>query len=328
MTLTQYDCAEEIVGKIRSVLGNFDGYRALHADGRLFCGWFQANPEAAPISRAAYLTGEKIPVTVRISKGGGDPFAHFGNTVGMAIRFYLPNGRFTNIVMLSQKLFVVNSMPQLQGMLDAGKPEVAGGPMNKEGLKTFIAANPNTAAVIQMRKQAPAPVSFATTAFHAVHAFRFINSDNVERVARIHFEPVLGQEGRSVNELAGLDTEILFSEFNDRVFQQSVEYSMILEFAESGDPINDATALWPETRRRLEIGRLAIVAPITEEEIGDPVMNHDPTVLTDGVEATDDPILQMRRGIYEVSAAQRSGGWHGCPFSKAASELTGEKSHG
>ena len=70
------------------------------------------------------------------------------------------------------------------------------------------------------------------------------------------------------------------------------------------------------------------MAPITEEEIGDPVMNHDPTVLTDGVEATDDPILQMRRGIYEVSAAQRSGGWHGCPFSKVASELIGEKSHG
>jgi catalase len=69
----------------------------------------------------------------------------------MAIRFYLPNGRFTNIVTLSQKLFVVNSMQQLQGMLDAGRPQEAGAGMNKAGLSQFIAANPNTAAVIQMR---------------------------------------------------------------------------------------------------------------------------------------------------------------------------------
>jgi len=40
-------------------------------------------------------------------------------------------------------------------------------------------------------------------------------------------------------------------------------------------------------------------------------MNHDPTMLVDGIEATDDPILQIRRGVYELSAAQRSGGSHG-----------------
>jgi hypothetical protein len=43
MTATQYGSAEAIVDKIRAVLGDFKGYRALHADGRLFCGWFQAN---------------------------------------------------------------------------------------------------------------------------------------------------------------------------------------------------------------------------------------------------------------------------------------------
>jgi len=41
-------------------------------------------------------------------------------------------------------------------------------------------------------------------------------------------------------------------------------------------------------------------------------------VLTDGIEATDDPILQLRRGIYEVSAATRTGGWHACPFARIA----------
>lgn len=321
MAATQYGSAEAIVDKIRAVLGDFKGYRALHADGRLFCGWFEANDVASTVCRAVHFSGQKIPITVRLSKGGGDPFAHFGNTVGMAIRFYLPNGRFTNVVTLSQKLFVVNSMQQLQGMLDAGRPESPGAGINKAGLARFIENNPNTAAVIQMRRESPAPVSFATTAFHAVHAFRFINQADQERVARIHFEPLAGVEGRSVEELTKADTEILFQEINERIAQAPVEYSMELQFAQSGDPINDATAPWPEDRQRLVVGRLSLVAPITEDEIGDPVMNHDPTVLTDGIEATDDPILQMRRGIYEVSAAQRTGGWHACPFAHAADSL-------
>ena len=38
---------------------------------------------------------------------------------------------------------------------------------------------------------------------------------------------------------------------------------------------------------------------------------HDPTRVTDGIEASDDPILQARRGIYETSVAHHTGGWKG-----------------
>jgi catalase len=119
--------------------------------------------------------------------------------------------------------------------------------------------------------------------------------------------------------LSAEDTEILFQEFEQQIAAGPVDWDLVLEFAEPGDPINDATALWPEDRRREVVGRMRLVAPITEEEIGDKVMNHDPTDLTDGIEATDDPILQIRRGIYEVSAAQRTGGWKSCPFAALAS---------
>ena len=51
---------------------------------------------------------------------------------------------------------------------------------------------------------------------------------------------------------------------------------------------------------RTHWARLEIVRATTVEEIGDPVMLHDPTRLTDGIEASDDPILAVRRGVYEV----------------------------
>ena len=40
-------------------------------------------------------------------------------------------------------------------------------------------------------------------------------------------------------------------------------------------------------------------------------MMHDPTRLTDGIEPSDDPVLAARRGVYEVSVANRTGGWKG-----------------
>jgi catalase len=56
------------------------------------------------------------------------------------------------------------------------------------------------------------------------------------------------------------------------------------------------------------------------EELGDPEMNHDPTKVTDGIELNDDPIIEARRGVYEASAAYRTGGWHSCPFAKLYDE--------
>jgi hypothetical protein len=41
--------------------------------------------------------------------------------------------------------------------------------------------------------------------------------------------------------------------------------------------------MWPEGRERVVMGRLELFRPTTQEENGDPVMMHDPTVVTDGI---------------------------------------------
>lgn len=306
---SQYRSAEDIVAKIRRILGDFPGYRALHADGRLYRGTFRAGPEAKRYSRAQHLQGQEVPVTVRFSKGGGDPFAHFSATVGMAVRFWLPDGRVTNLVMLSQKLFVANTIDQFLALLESGLPTEPGGPVNRAGLQAFLAANPNSAAVFKMRSESLAPVSLAQTEFNSVHAFRYIDAAGTVTHVRCHWVPVAGVEGQPVAALAEQPADVLYGEFESRLAEGSAAFDLVLEIAELGDPLDDATALWPEGRRRVAIGRLEVLVPIAEAATGDPVMKHDPTALTDGIEPTDDPILQIRRGVYEVSAAGRSGGW-------------------
>lgn len=314
---SQYRHAQDIVHRIREVLGDFAGYRALHADGRLYRGVFRANAVAAQYSRAQHLQGQEVPATVRFSKGGGDPFAHFGATVGMATRFYLPDGQFTNSVMLSQKLFFANSIEQFVALLEAIKSLPGQTGPNRAGLQAFLAANPNVAYSFKLRSESLAPVSFAHTAFNSVHAFLLRNAQEVITPARLHWLPVAGVQGQPLEAIAAAPADVLFSELQVRLDQGPVEFDLQLELAEEGDRLDDATALWPATRTRVTIGRLRIDQPTSEQEIGDPVMNHDPTVLTDGIEPTDDPILQIRRGVYEVSAAQRSGGWMRCPFAGA-----------
>lgn len=306
---TQYRQAAEIVEKIHAVLGRFPGYRTLHADGRLYRGTFKAYPAAQTYSRAVHLQGDEIPVTVRFSKGGGDPFAHFSATVGMATRFYLEDGRVTHLVMLSQKLFVARSIDQFLALIEAAAPLAPGRPPNIEGLRAILPQHPNSAAVLKMRAESPAPVSFAHTQFHAVHAFLLSNKDGLTTPARMHWTPVAGIKGQPVQQLAHQDVSTLFNEMDERLKENPSEFELELELAEPGDVLDDATLLWPEGRKRIAIGRLIISAPTTEQEFGDPVMNHDPTALVDGIDTTDDPIIQIRRGVYEMSAALRSGGW-------------------
>jgi catalase len=38
-------------------------------------------------------------------------------------------------------------------------------------------------------------------------------------------------------------------------------------------------------------------------------MIHDPTRTTDGIDVSDDPVLNVRRGVYEVAAVNRGAGW-------------------
>ncbi|MGA9673082.1 MAG: catalase, partial [Terracidiphilus sp.] len=282
----------------------------------LYRGSFRGLEAAKRFTRAAHLQGEEIPATVRFSKGGGNPDAPFTATVGMATRFYLPNGRTTNLVMLSQLLFPARTPEELLEAIEAAKPAAGQTGINREGLLKFLASHPAMANVLKMREAAPGPVSFENTEFHAIHVFRYVNANDQVTNVRCHWVPKEGVKGRPAAELKELPKEFFLDQFDERLTKGPVRFELVLELAEPGDPLDDPTALWPDGRKRVAVGELVVTGAVTLEEIGDPEMNHDPTRLIDGIELNDDPIIQARRGVYEVSAAYRTGGWHSCPFAK------------
>lgn len=70
---------------------------------------------------------------------------------------------------------------------------------------------------------------------------------------------------------------------------------------------DNATVIWPEERRIVELGTLKVEKTLDEEEsrVQQKQIIFDPIPRVDGVEASDDPLLEMRASIYLVSGKQR-----------------------
>lgn len=320
----QYRLATQLVDLIHQNFQGFHpGYRGVHAQGRYYVGTFTATPEARQLSRAAHFQGQPVPATVRHSNRlSGNPFGP-ADRVSMATRFYLPDGTVTDLIAIPISIFFTRTPEETLELLEAALPDPETGQPNMARVGQFISSRPWIAHAVELAQQLPAASSFARTAFHALHAFRFVNVADDAVYARYHWEPEAGVASQPIEDLQKQSPSYLFEELDERLRQGTVNFDLVLQKAEEGDPLDNPNAPWPEDRRRVTIGRLAITRPTTIEEIGDPVMMHDPTRVTDGIELSDDPILAARRGIYEVSVAHRTGGWKGhqaaldragCPF--------------
>jgi catalase len=305
-----YRSAELVAAVHRGAGGIFAGYRAAHAFGRIYAGTFTATPAAKAISRAAHFQGTPVPVTARLSGSSGDPRQSPSNIVAMATKFYLPDSTVTDLIAITLPAFFARTPEEFLAFAEADAPDPATGQPDPAKLRAFAAGHPHAARVLQLLQSQPALVSYAQVSYRPLHAYFFVNADGDGRWARYHWEPEAGVAGQPLEELAKQPHDYLFEEIEGRLRAGPVAFRLELQLAQDADPVEDPSAFWPDDRERVVVGRLELVRPITEAEIGDPVMMHDPTAVTDGIEVSpDDQIIAARRGAYLLSVAERTGGW-------------------
>ena len=86
-----------------------------------------------------------------------------------------------------------------------------------------------------------------------------------------------------------------------------MRFGLELQIAAPGDLVDDPAAVWPQDRERVHAGDVrALTGLDTEREQGDDVLLFDPTRVPDGIELSDDPVLQFRRAAYSESVARRT----------------------
>jgi catalase len=295
----------QVVDALNAAFGVHPGFRANHAKGIVTEGSFQASPIAQTLSSAVIFTGATIPVTVRFSASTGIPDIPDGadeaNPHGMSIKYHLPDGSDTDMVINSLKFFPVANGEDFRDLFLAivASPPTAPKPTK---LDQFVAAHPAVPAALAT---VATPDSYADEEYFGIDAFVFVNKAGQRQAVRYQMVP-----DRVVHlapaDAAKRDPNFLANELADRLGHGEVTFHLKAQLADPTDQTPDPTQPWPETRKVVDLGVLTVKKLVPDSDEAQKALLFLPTQLTDGIEASDDPLIGIRGGAYGVSFSRRS----------------------
>jgi catalase len=232
--------------------------RAVHAKGTILQGWFEPATGGPAISYAKLFLG-RTPVVVRFSDFTGIPDIpdneKHAQPRGLAVKFLLPDGSNFDVVTHSFNGFPVATSGEFGDLLQAIG---ASGPdaQKPTPIERYLDGHP--IAKRFLTTQTPPPASWATTTFFGVNAYQFVNASGRARFVRYRFVPEAGEHYLTDAELAHRSPDYLAREIAERVGRGPVRFAWYAQVAAVGDPIQDPSLAWPDSRRLIKLGTLVI----------------------------------------------------------------------
>jgi len=293
--------SEELLKQFEGMFGPHPGFRPVHAKGALLTGTFTPSSEAAGLTRAAHATRPSTPVTVRLSDFTGIPLIpdndENADPRGLAVRFHLAEHVHTDIVAHSANGFPATTGQEflefLQGVAQPDKAKVM----------EFVGSHPKALAFVQLVGKFP--TSFARDSYFALTAMKFTNKDGVSRFGRYTFVPEAGEEHIDAAAAKGKSASYLFDELAERIAKGPIKFKLMVQVAEDGDEVNDATVQWPAERKVVELGVLTLTERVANDAHEQKTIIFDPIPRLDGIEPSDDPLLELRAASYLISGRRR-----------------------
>ncbi|HLN03910.1 MAG TPA: catalase family peroxidase [Bryobacteraceae bacterium] len=296
----------DLLDTLETMFGPHPGFRPAHAKGVLLTGTFTPSREAASLTRAPHGARASTAVTARFSDGTGIPLIPDNDPNasphGFAIRFNLADRVHTDIISHSTDGFPTRNG---QEFLEFLRAVVASGSAKSSPtpIEAFVGAHPAALAFIQAPK--PSPSSFAKEAYFGVTAFRFINQDGAARYGRYRISPQAGIEHLDEAAAKGKDANYLFDEVKQRLAAGPIRFNIHVQVANENDIVDDATIHWPEDRQVIPFGTVALTAEAADQATEQKHIIFDPIPRVDGIEPSDDPLLELRAAIYLLSGRKR-----------------------
>ncbi|KAK0758839.1 hypothetical protein N5P37_008323 [Trichoderma harzianum] len=276
--LTVADVGKKLAETLRSLSGPRPGIRPGHAKGILLKGVFLPSPQAKALSKAQHFNESSTPVIARFSSSTGNPDIPDSdprsNPRGLAIRFQLaetPRRLHTDII---------DSTPGSNGE-EALEFFTA---LKNGTITEYIKDHPKAAHFVQLPR--PFPASFAHQRHFAVNTFKLVAASGKETFVRYRIEPVLG-----VQELKMLG-------------KAPVQFKLTVQIAKEGDVTSDPLVKWPETRKMMELGTISLVDVLNDNAAQQKYIIFNPIPKVDGVEVSDDQLLQYRAAAYLISGLE------------------------
>ena len=290
--------------RFESVYGRHDGFRRNHAKGLSATGTFTSTGAGAAICKAAVFKQGSIPVIGRFSLGGGLPDqTDKSDTVrGLGLLFQAADDQQWRTAMVNVPVFTDSTPEGFYERMLASKPVPETGKPDPKKLADFLDRHPETVAAMKIIKQTPPSAGFSDSTFYGLNAFHFTNSAGATVPVRWSLMPQTGTPPPP----SAPGKDYLFDDLIRTLAKGPVAWRLVITIGEPGDPTNDATKPWPQSRRTVDAGTVTISAVQTEEPGNARDINFDPLVLPDGITASDDPIPKARSAVYARSFTRRA----------------------
>ncbi len=300
----------QIVDAMRTLAGPHPGFRPVHAKGVVCSGTFRPSAGALRVTRAPHFAGQPMRTVIRFANSNGNPEVHDGaaNVRSMAVKFRLAGDKSADILANSVEGFVARTPEELLEFLRAQLPVPATGRPDPDAVPRFLAGHPAGRGFVERLMKRPVPASYGQVTYFAEHAFRFTAADDTSRFGRYRFVPQAGEAFLSPDDAGKRSPSFLREELEGQLRTGPVAFRLMLQLAEAGDPTDDVTALWPEGRPQVELGRLEITAVSPTSAADERRLIFDPANRTDGIDLSADPILLARSAAYAISYERRSKG--------------------
>lgn len=286
--------------------GIHPGLRFTHTKGLVTTGTFTPAPSAKTISRAAHLQDAALPITVRFSDGTGIPNIPDNNDNasphGMAIRFALPAGAYTDIVANSHNGFFIGNGNDFLAFLKAIASTNEKSP-HPSPIEQFLGTHPAALKVIMDSKRAAK--SFENLDFFGNNAFVFVDAAGGKHVGRYQIIPVAGVVKLDSAAAAKKKPDYMFDDLKAAIAKGPVKYKLYAQLANPGDPTNDGSIVWPSDRKRVELGTISVTKVAANSDSLQKSLAFNPIILTNGITLSDDPLPLLRSSVYALSVAHR-----------------------
>jgi catalase len=297
---------ERLVDVMNQLFGKHPGLRAMHAKGVVVEGSFTPSGKGAALSKAALFQGAPTPVTARFSDATGLPAIPDGdpkaNPHGLGLRFHLADGGEMDVVTNSLKFFPVATgedfLALLQSVAASGPDAPKPTPLDK-----FVAAHPTIPKALASTST---PASYARETYNGINAFVFVDAAGKRQPFRFRLAPVAGEAHLSPEDAAKEPPDFLSEKLREELASGPVRFRLLAQLAREGDPTADPSKPWPEDRELVDLGEIALTQPAADNAAAAKELMLLPGNLADGIEPSDDPMIDVRNEAYAVSFSRRA----------------------
>jgi catalase len=293
---------DQLVDALNGVFGKHPGDRAAHTKGICLTGRFTPSPEAPSLSKAPQFA-KPVGIIGRFSLGGGNPQAPDNaqdNVRGLAVHFDLGSGANSDLVMISAPVFFVKTPALFVEFLQT----VGSG--DKDKLKAFLDAHPESTRQNAWLTSHPVPASYAGVDYFGVHAFTFTNAAGDSKIIKYKAIPEAGELGLTPDEVKAKGPDFYADELKERLAKGPIVFDLVAILGQKGDPTNDPTVRWNDEDTRVTAPLGKVVIDVIAPDATCNAFSFLPANLPDGIAGpTDDPIFAVRSPAYVVSLLRR-----------------------